>query len=408
MNLVGLFLFLLANFIGLILLYLYRKDKKIYEKNLYEEKEKAITTLRSIGDAVITIDEKARITFINPIAEKILIYSNNEIIGKNICEILNLIDSRTKKEIKLHLEKVLEQGKIRILSNHIALINRNNEIYEIEDSIAPIRNKQGIIIGAVFVFHDVTKQNEYRKKIEQNEKMILQQSKISAMGELLENMAHHWRQPLSLISTLATGIKLKKEVNDLSEKYMMESLEKINETSQNLSKVIDDFTIFLKPTGKKKEQLYIDESLNKVLTILESTIKTKNIKVALDVERILIDSYENELMQVFMGILNNSIDAVCEKNDERVIFIKIFKKANHVNISFLDNGEGISSDILNRVFEPYFTTKYKTQGKGISLYLIEEMVVNLFKGKIYVTNESFYFEDKKFYGAKFEIILKEE
>lgn len=145
-------LFLLANIMGIILLYLYRKDKKIYEKSLYEEKEKAITTLRSIGDAVITIDDKAEITFINPISEKILAYTNSEVIGKNICEVLNLIDNRTKKEIKLHLEKVLQQGKIRILSNHIALKNRNNQIFEIEDSIAPIRNKQGDIIGAVFCF----------------------------------------------------------------------------------------------------------------------------------------------------------------------------------------------------------------------------------------------------------------
>lgn len=401
-------LFLLANIMGIILLYLYRKDKKIYEKSLYEEKEKAITTLRSIGDAVITIDDKAEITFINPISEKILAYTNSEVIGKNICEVLNLIDNRTKKEIKLHLEKVLQQGKIRILSNHIALKNRNNQIFEIEDSIAPIRNKQGDIIGAVFVFHDVTKQNQYRRKIVENEKMLIQQSKISAMAELLENMAHHWRQPLSLISTLATGIKLKKEINDLSEKYMIESLEKINDTSQNLSKVIDDFTIFLKPTGKKKEQFFIDNSLEKVLTILESDIKSKSIKIILDVEKILIDSYENELMQIFMGIINNSIDAVCERNDERVIFIKIYTKNKEIVISFLDNGGGISSEALNRVFEPYFTTKHKSQGKGISLYLIEEMIINQFKGKISVKNENFNLEDKEFCGAEFEIILKVE
>lgn len=401
-------LFLLANIMGIILLYLYRKDKKIYEKSLYEEKEKAITTLRSIGDAVITIDDKAEITFINPISEKILAYTNSEVIGKNICEVLNLIDNRTKKEIKLHLEKVLQQGKIRILSNHIALKNRNNQIFEIEDSIAPIRNKQGFIIGAVFVFHDVTKQNQYRRKIVENEKMLIQQSKISAMAELLENMAHHWRQPLSIISTLATGIKLKKELNDLSEKYMIESLEKINDTSQNLSKVIDDFTIFLKPTGKKKEQFFIDNSLEKVLTILESDIKSKSIKIILDVEKILIDSYENELMQIFMGIINNSIDAVCERNDERVIFIKIYTKNKEIVISFLDNGGGISSDALNRVFEPYFTTKHKSQGKGISLYLIEEMIINQFKGKISVRNENFNLEDKEFCGAEFEITFKEE
>lgn len=230
-------------------------------------------------------------------------FKNSEVLGKHIKDVLSIVDKRTKRKINLHLEKVLELGKIRALSNNIAILNRKNEIYEIEESIAPIRNKEGIIIGAVFVFHDVTKQNEYRKRLTQNEKLILQQSKISAMGELLENMAHHWRQPLSLISTLATSVKLKKEINDLNDEYLESSLEKINDTSQNLSKVIDDFTVFLKPAIRKKERFYVDYSLNKVLKILESNLQNKNIKVVLDVEKILLNSYENELMQIFMGII---------------------------------------------------------------------------------------------------------
>jgi PAS domain S-box-containing protein len=404
----ALFLFVLSNFIGIVLLYLYRKEKNEYELKLHNEKEKAIITLKSIADAVITTDENAIITFINPIAQKILAYSKEEIIGKDINKILNIIDTKTNEPINLDIKEVLNIGKIRILNENIGLLNRKKELFEIEDSFAPIKNKDGEILGAVFVFHDVTEQNRYRRKLAENEKIMLQQSKLSAMAEMLENMAHHWRQPLSLISTLATGVKIKKEINDLDDKYLIESLENINQSSQNLSKIIDDFTIFLKPTSRKKEFFLLDKSLEKVITIFESKLKAKNIQLTLNTkEEIGFYGCENELMQVFMGIINNSIDALILKED-RFIFIDIHRNENEVIIEFLDSGGGVSIDIIDRIFEPYFTTKHKSQGKGINLYIIEEMIKNLFSGKIKVENENFSFKDKKLSGAKFSIFLKSE
>lgn len=397
------YLFVLSNFIGIILLYLYRKEKNEYESNLYDEKEKAIITLKSIADGVITTDEKAIITFMNPVAEKILGYKNEEIIGENISEILNLIDTITKKSIEFNINDVLKLGKVRVLTENISLINRYKKIYEIEDSIAPIKNRQGEILGVVFVFHDVSKQNEYRKRLAENEKVIIQQSKTSAMAEMLENMAHHWRQPLSLISTLATGLKIKKEMNDLDDEYFIDSLEKINHSSQNLSKLIDDFTIFLQPNSKEKNFFFLDNSVKKVITILESNLKNKDINIISNIEKIKLNSYENELMQVFISFINNSIDILTLKDSKKYIFIDIYKNENEIIIKFLDNGGGIPMDILNRVFEPYFTTKYKSQGKGISLYISQEIITNLINGKIKVENESFSFENEKCVGAKFTI-----
>lgn len=396
-------LFALSNFIGVILLFLYRKEKNEYEANLYNEKEKAIITLKSIGDAVITTDKSATITFINPIAEKILGYKNQELVGKNINKILNLIDVRTKKAINLNINKVLELGKIRILSENIGLINKHKEIYEIEDSIAPIKDKQGEILGAVFIFHDVTKQNEYRRRLNENEKVLIQQSKTTAMAEMLENMAHHWRQPLSLISTLATGVKIKKEMNDLNDDFLIDSLEKINQSSQNLSKIIDDFTLFLQPTLRKKEEFLLDDALKKAITILESNLKNKDIHIISNLQKIELTSYENEWMQVFIALINNSIDILCSKKGKKYIFIDIYKKQDEIIITFLDNGGGIPTDILNRIFEPYFTTKYKTQGKGISLYISHKIITNLIKAKIKVENENFSFTNEHYKGAKFTI-----
>jgi PAS domain S-box-containing protein len=399
-------LFALSNFIGIILLFLYRKEKKEYEISLHNEKEKAIITLKSIGDAVITIDEKAIITFINPIAENILRFSNSEVVGKDINEIINLIDTETKDKMNFSINKVIKEAKGKTLSQNICLLNKDNKIFEIEESISPIRDKKGVILGVVFIFRDVTEQNEYRRKLIENEKIILEQSKISAMVEMLENMAHHWRQPLSVISTLATGLKLKKELHILEDEYLIKSLWEINEYSQKLSKVIDDFTIFLNPTNKDKEFFYIDLALAKTLSILESKLKTKNIEIICNVEKLELNNYEKELMQVFMCFINNSMDALDTKDDNKFIFIDIYKNENEIIMIFLDNGEGIEASIENRIFEPYFTTRYKTQGKGVGLYMTRDIVTKVMNGKISFKNKKFIFNNEEFYGAEFTLTLK--
>jgi PAS domain S-box-containing protein len=401
-------LFALSNFIGIILLFLYRKEKKDYEISLHNEKEKAIITLKSIGDAVITIDEKAIVTFINPIAENILKFLNNEVVGKEINEVVNLIDIETKDKLTFSIDKILKEATLKTLSENICLINKHNKLFEIEESISPIRDKQGMILGVVFIFRDVTEQNEYRRKLIENEKIILQQSKNSAMVEMLENMAHHWRQPLSVISTLATALKLKKELNILEDEYLIKSLSEINEFSQKLSSVIDDFTIFLNPTSKNKEFFYIDISLTKTLSILESKLKTKNIKIICNVEKLELNNYEKELMQVFMCFINNSIDALDDKNNSKFIFINMYKNENEIIMTFLDNGGGIDTSIENRIFEPYFTTRYKTQGKGIGLYMTRDIVTKVMNGKINFKNEKFTFNNEEFYGAKFTVILNKD
>ena len=149
------------------------------------------------------------------------------------------------------------------------------------------------------------------------------------------------------------------------------------------------------------------DALKKAITILESNLKNKDINIISNVEEIELSSYENEWMQVFIAFINNSIDSLSLKNDKKYIFIDMYKKENEIIVTFLDNGGGISTDILSRIFEPYFTTKYKSQGKGISLYISQKIITNLIKGKIKVENENFSFADEQYKGAKFTIIFNQ-
>ena len=395
-------LFISLNLIGFALLYFYKRKKDKYESMIYDEKEKAFITLNSIGDAVITTDNKGYVTFFNPIAENLTGFKNEEAVGKYIDEVFFLIDLTTKNKIPSPINEVLKNAQITTLAKNTALVSKNNEIYTIEDSAAPIQNQKKQVIGVVLVFHDVTKQKEYLVKLTENEKILIQQSKMASMGEMLGNIAHQWRQPLSVISTSATGLKLKKQLDELDDEFLLSSLDLINKSSQHLSKTIDDFRNFFKP-NKKKEHFNILPLYQKTISLLSSKFTNREIEIVEKIEDIEIYGYENELIQVFMNIFNNSLDVLENKVGQKIVFVNIYSENDILNIEILDNGGGILKNVITRVFEPYFTTKHQGQGTGIGLYMTEEIVTKHMNGKVSVKNRRFDYKGLECYGAFFQL-----
>ena len=204
-------------------------------------------------------------------------------------------------------------------------------------------------------------------KHQEKDRILAQQQKMVAMGQMIENIAHQWRQPLSVISTSASGLKLKKQLNILEDEELIKSIDKIVDTAKYLSDTIDDFRYFFKPQ-KDKTKFSLAKNIEKSLSFLEATLKENSIKVEFDYEDIDIIAYETELIQVFINIINNSKDAFIEKKiEDRVIFISIKKFPNRILIEIKDNAGGVEEDILDKVFEPYFTPKHQYNGTGIGL-----------------------------------------
>ncbi len=242
-------------------------------------------------------------------------------------------------------------------------------------------------------------------KNNQKHKFITQQTKKVAMAEILENIAHQWRQPLSVISVAATGIKVKEEHNILEEDDLINAIELINENTQLLSKTIDDFSSFYKDE-KVFNDFFIRDTITKALNLFKIQFDQKNIVIINNIVNFQIKSIENELIQVLINILNNSKDAlVTNINDKRFIFITTYKDKNNFIIEIKDNAEGIQRRFLDKVFEPYFTTKHKSQGAGIGLYMSEQIITKHLNGSISVKNESFKYQDIKYKGACFTISL---
>ncbi len=242
------------------------------------------------------------------------------------------------------------------------------------------------------------------KNREQNE-ILYQQSKMAAMGEMLGNIAHQWRQPLSAISTAASGIKLQDSVNQLDKKLMYQGLDAIVQNTQTLSETIDDFRNFFK-TDKFTKEFQIQTCYAKVITLISANLKNKNIQIIENIEDITLNSYENELVQALLNLINNARDALLEiESNKKYIFIDIYEQKDEVLITIKDNAGGIKEDIIDKIFEPYFTTKHQSQGTGIGLYMTQKIIQSSLKGSITISNSTFIYKDKNYIGALCEIRL---
>lgn len=250
-------------------------------------------------------------------------------------------------------------------------------------------------------------EEKIKKEVDENlkkDRLLSQQQKMISMGQMIENIAHQWRQPLSLITTSVSGLKIKKMLGDLDDEFFNKTLDSVMNTSRYLSSTIDDFRYFFKPQ-REKEDFYLENCCNRTIDLLEVNFLEKNIKVICTIDDVKINGYETELIQVLINLLNNSKDALESKEDEKLIFIDILRKNNKAIIKIKDNAGGIDEDILDKVFEPYFTTKHQAQGTGIGLYMCQEIVTKHMNGHIDITNTQFKYNEKIHKGTLAVIVL---
>jgi len=246
-----------------------------------------------------------------------------------------------------------------------------------------------------------------KEEIEKNrdkEAQLAEQAKLVSMGEMIGNIAHQWRQPLSIISTSATGLILQQEYQTLSEENLIKGCNNINDSAQYLSKTIDDFKNFIKGDRTKKE-FKLNDTLNSFLNLVEASVKTHNIKIILETTNdIHINGYENELIQCLINITNNAKDILVEKNIEHsLIFINTTIVNNNAVIKIKDNAGGVPKNILPKIFEPYFTTKHQSQGTGLGLHMAYNLIVDGMKGRLEVHNQTYIYEKSTYSGAEFVI-----
>lgn len=234
----------------------------------------------------------------------------------------------------------------------------------------------------------------YKQKVKENEKELKVLNK--SLEEMISNIAHQWRQPLSEISSILMLIKLKYDTNTLEPKVMDKKIDEANNVLEYMSKTIDDFKGFFS-TNKEKEEFYLNTLIEDVVNINRNILELNNIKIDINIdENLKIYNFLNEYQQVVLNILKNSKDVLIERKIKNPL-IKIYSKKDDKTISLFieDNGNGINVEPINKIFDAYFSTKKDSHGTGIGLYMSKMIVEKSLKGKIEAKNSKF--------GAVFEI-----
>jgi len=235
-------------------------------------------------------------------------------------------------------------------------------------------------------------------KNREKDKQMLQQSRLAQMGEMMGMIAHQWRQPLAAISGASTAIELKATLGQLEETKAIELSKKISEYAQHLSTTIDDFRDFFKPHKEQRDTSF-DELVQSVLSIVGATIQNKNIEIMQELQcHDTFSSYPNEIKQVILNFIKNAEDILLEKQIKNAwIKIRSYNEKENLILEVSDNGGGIPETILDKIFDPYFSTKSEKNGTGLGLYMSKTIIETHCRGKLTASNGSF--------GAIFKIIF---
>ncbi len=224
------------------------------------------------------------------------------------------------------------------------------------------------------------------EKNRQKDKQLLD-SKLEQMGEMISMIAHQWRQPLNALGLILQNIHIEHQMDMLDEASIQRSVDKGKNLTQTMSKTIDDFRNFFKP-NKRKEKFEISDVIENTIDIIGASYEDANITLEINLDDSLaLDSYSGEFSQVILNLLSNAKDALVEhKQRDRKVKISSFSKDGQAIITVQDNAGGIPKDIINKIFNPYFTTKEEGKGTGIGLYMSKVIIDTNMDGKLSVNN----------------------
>ncbi|MDD2895404.1 MAG: ATP-binding protein [Aliarcobacter sp.] len=279
----------------------------------------------------------------------------------------------------------------------VAIKNLENELKHFSIKSSKIKNEEFIIV----TFSDMTQEISQIEADKEKNRILFQQSKIAAIADILKNIAHQWRQPLSVISTISSGMKLQKELNILNDDNFNESCDAIIDNTNKLSITIENFTDFFN-TDEKITKFSLVEMIGNTKKIMDSIFEKDLIECTFTYDNdFILNTNKNDFSQAILNILDNSIHALINNQNQNDRFIFIEFKNNILQIR--DSGNGIDEKIITKIFEPYFTTKHQSFGVGLGLYMVNELFVKNLGYKINIQNVTFTHKNKNYVGTDFII-----
>lgn len=265
--------------------------------------------------------------------------------------------------------------------------------------ITPMEGKNEVAVINNATIEMLNKVEEELEKRMKSEKELSHKSRLESMGEMIDNIAHQWRQPLMNINAILLTLDRAYELGKLDGTYLEGTIKEATDLTAHMSQTIEDFRSFFRK-DKKMEAVDINDIVTYSFNLLSSVIK--DITICFDRgDDLTLFVYKNELIQVIISLLSNAVDALEQRNVEnKKIFVSLQEATDVINIIIEDNGGGIAAEHIDRIFEPYYSTKHQYGGSGLGLYICKMIIEEHMDGSIDVHNTE--------RGAKFRITLKKE
>ncbi|MEA3289336.1 MAG: PAS domain-containing protein, partial [Campylobacterota bacterium] len=258
-------------------------------------------------------------------------------------------------------------------------------------------DKDGKPLKVYGIHRDIQNKKDNESKLKEQEKLIQNQLKVNAVSSMLGNIAHQWRQPLSVITSSVSGLKVSQEMlGDISSEQIDKCSDTVMENANYLTRIIDNFRRFFSIDTTHQETLSIETILDTLKQNNKENMRVKSVNCFIDIKQNFeLETNLDIVVQSIMNITDNSLDAFDINNIEnanRFIFIETSKKDNNCIIVVKDSAGGVKEDIKDKIFEPYFTTKHESIGTGISLYMTYQVITQQLNGTIDVRNVSYKYK----------------
>jgi len=341
------------------------------------------------GNGISILDKNGLFLYANKFFQDMIGYTMNELYSKS-CISLSSEEYRESSEVAV--EKAIKYGSIQNFRK--ICITKNGVKLNASMSLSYLKNRNEIIMITSDITNDMKYQEKLKKQVElevskrtEQYEVLCHQSRLAAMGEMIDSIAHQWRQPLNSMGIIIQGLKHLSNNNELNSELLKEIEEEIVEKIIYMSQTIDDFSTFFL-ISKKQEYFNILKSIQDSIRLIDVQLNHNKIKIKTNIQNNInleVLGFANEFRQVILNIIHNAMTAIVDSDKkDGLINISISSNKNKITIEISDNGTGIKKEYLEKIFNPYFTTKDK--GSGIGLYMSKIIIEHHMQGNLTVKN----------------------
>ena len=379
-----------------------QSDFKNSLHSLISKKEELQAVFDLAANGISILDKNGMFLYANNFFQKMMGYTMEELYHESC---ISLSANEYKKPSETAVAKAVREGSV--VNFRKVCVSKSGEHLNASMSLSYLKITDTIVMITSDITDDIKYQEELKEQVElevakrtQQYEIMCHQSRLAAMGEMIDSIAHQWRQPLNGLGIIVQGLRHLSNKDRLNKEMLCEIEVEIMEKINYMSQTIDDFSTFFR-LSKKKESFDLLKNINDAIRLIDVQLKINNIDVKVetkDKEEINIIGFANEFRQVIMNIVHNAMMAIINNNQKKpYILIEIISNTSTTTINIIDNGGGIKEENIKKIFDPYFTTR--ENGSGIGLYMSKVIIEHHMKGRLSVKN----FES----GTMFSITLQE-